>query len=75
MWRLLVSAVEVGPIISARLPVDMKDGGGEMGGKSCSCGLDGVKPKIGGQRWRDGHQFEGRLIGKGERGRVRESEA
>ena len=70
-----MSTAEVGPIISAQLPVEMKDGGGEMGGKSCSCGLDGVKPKIGGQRRRDGQRFEGRLIGKGERGRVRESEA
>ena len=52
----------------------MKDGGGKMGGKSCSCGLDGVKPNIGGQRWRDGQRFEVRLIGKGKRGRVRESE-
>ena len=69
-----MSTAEVGPIISARLLVEMKDDGGEKGGKSCSCGLDGVKPKIGGQRRRDGQRFEGRLIGKGERGRVRESE-
>nr|POE60081.1 hypothetical protein CFP56_45397 [Quercus suber] len=34
----------VGSIILAQFSVEMKDGGGKMGGESRNSGLDGIKP-------------------------------